>query len=103
MGSRNYHLHDGKKGAALAVRVVPRSSKNEIAEILNDSTVKIRLTLAADDKKLNQTLLNFLSEVVGVPAGRMEVVAWLSGLDKLVTILDLDAATVHQQIIKKLS
>jgi uncharacterized protein YggU (UPF0235/DUF167 family) len=103
VGSRNYHLHDGKKGAALAVRVIPRSSKNEIAEILNDSTVKIRLTQAADDKKLNQTLLNFLSEVIGVPAGRMEVVAGLSGLDKLVTILDLDAATVQQHIINKMS
>ncbi len=103
MGSRNYHLHDGKKGAALAVRVIPRSSKNEIAEILNDSTVKVRLTLAADDKKLNQALLDFLSEVVGVPAGRMEVVAGATGLDKLVTILDLDAATVQQYIIKKMS
>lgn len=103
MGSRNYHLHDGKKGAALAVRVIPRSSKNEIAEILNDSTVKIRLIPSADDKKLNQTLLEFLSTVLGVPVGRMEVVAGLSGLDKLVTVLDLDAATVHQQIIKKMS
>lgn len=103
MESRNYHLHDGKKGAALAVRVIPRSSKNEIAEILNDSTVKIRLTPSADDKKLNQTLLNFLSEVVGIPAGRMEVVAGVNGLDKLVTILDLDAATVQQHIIKKMS
>ena len=103
MGSRNYHLHDGKKGAALTVRVIPRSSKNEIAEILNDSTVKIRLTLPADDKKLNQTLLDFLSEVIGVPAGRMEVVAGVTGLDKLVTILDLDAATVQQHIIRKMS
>jgi hypothetical protein len=103
MGSRNYHLHDGKKGAALTVRVIPRSSKNEIAEILNDQTVKIRLTPSADDKKLNQTLLDFLSEVIGVPAGRMEVVAGDTGLDKLVTILDLDAATVQQHIIRKMS
>ena len=103
MGSRNYHLHDGKKGAALTVRVIPRSSKNEIAEILNDQTVKIRLTPSADDKKLNQTLLDFLSEVIGVPAGRMEVVAGDTGLDKLVTILDLDAATVQQHIVRKMS
>jgi len=103
VGSRHYHLHDGKKGAALAVRVIPRSSKNEVAEILNDSTVKIRLTPSADSKKLNETLLEFLSEVFGVPAGRMEVVAGVDGLDKLVTILDLDAATVHKQIIKKMS
>jgi len=101
--SRQYHLHNGQKGAALAVRVIPRGSKNEIVEILNDSTIKIRLTSAADDKKLNQVLLEFLSEVLGVPAGRMEVVAGVNGMDKLVTVLDLDAATVQQKIISRLS
>lgn len=103
MESRQYHLHNGQKGAALAVRVIPRGSKNEIVEILNDSTIKIRLTSAADDKKLNQVLLEFLSEVLGVPAGRMEVVAGVNGMDKLVTVLDLDAATVQQKIISRLS
>ena len=44
MASRSYHLHDGKKGAALAVRVTPRASKNEIVDILSDGTVKVHLT-----------------------------------------------------------
>jgi len=33
-----------EKGGSPGGTVIPRSSKNEIAEILNDSTVKIRLT-----------------------------------------------------------
>jgi uncharacterized protein YggU (UPF0235/DUF167 family) len=103
LGSRHFHLHDGKIGSALAVRIIPRSRTNEIAEILNDNTVKIRLIPASDDKKLNQVLLHYLSEVLEVPSGRMEVVAGTNGLDKLISILDLDAATVQQQIIRKMS
>ena len=44
MGTRKYHLHDGRMGAALAVRVTPRASRNEITEIMPDGTVKVRLT-----------------------------------------------------------
>lgn len=103
MESRSFHLHDGKKGAALAVRIVPRSSRNEVAEVLNDGTVKIRLKSPADDKKLNQELVKFLADTLSVPQNRIDVVAGLSGLDKLVSVLDLDANTVHEKIIAQLS
>ena len=103
MGKRSYHLHDGKKGAALAVRVIPRSSRNEVAEILDDGTVMIRLTNPAEDPMLNQALVKFLSALLHLPAERMDVVAGENGLDKLVSILDLDASTVQERIIKKMS
>lgn len=102
MDSRQFHLHDGKKGSALAVRVTPRSSRDEIAEILNDGTVKVRLTAAADDKAINLALVNFLAEVLGVPRGRVDIVAGISGKDKLVSILDLDSAEVQQLILRKM-
>ena len=43
MSERKFHLHDGKVGAAITVRVTPRASKNEISEILDDGTIKVRL------------------------------------------------------------
>jgi len=97
-----YHLHGGEKGAALAVRVTPRSSKNEISEILNDGTVRIRLTAPPVEGKANEALVAFLSEVIGVPRSRIEIVAGLTGRDKLVSILDLDAETVHRRILEHL-
>lgn len=103
MSERKYRLHGGKKGAALGVRVIPRSRRNEIAEILNDGTVKIRLVSPIDDKNLNQILLDFLSEVLAVNQDRMEIVAGAEGLDKLISILDLDAASVQRRILEKLS
>lgn len=103
MTERQYHLHDGKKGAALTVRIIPRARKNEVAEILNDGTIKIRLVNAADDQNLNRNLQEFLAGVLQIPAGRIDVVAGLKGLDKLITVLDLDADALQERIIKKLS
>ena len=100
MDSRQFHLHDGKKGAALAVRVSSRARRNEIIEILNDGTVKIRITASPSDKKANQVLLEFLAEVLKIPPSKMEIVAGTTGRDKLVTILDLDANTVQERILK---
>jgi len=59
---RSFNMHDGKVGSALAVRVLPRSSRNEIAGVMEDGTVKIRLTSPPVDGKANQALVEFLSE-----------------------------------------
>jgi hypothetical protein len=96
-------LHDGQKGAALAVRITPRASRNEISEILSDGTVKIRLTAPPVEGKANLALVEFLSNVVGVPPSQIEIVAGATGRDKLVSILDMDAETVHKRILQHLA
>jgi len=101
--SRQFHLHDGKKGAALAIRVTPRARKNEIVEISSDGTIRIRLTAPPVENKANQALIEFLSEILGVPKSQIEIVAGQTGRDKLVSILGMDAATAQQLIIEKMS
>lgn len=99
MGSRPFHLHDGKKGAALAVRVTPRASKNEIVDILSDGTVKVHLTAPPIEGKANEALLKFLAKVLDVPIGKLEVVAGATGRDKLISVIDMEAATLHKKIL----
>ena len=103
MERRKFELHDGKKGAALAVRVTPRASRNEIFGVLNDGTVKIHLTAPPVEGQANEALLKFLSEVLGVPVSRLDIVAGKTGRNKLVSVLDLDAETVHKRIVKHMS
>ena len=103
MNERQFHLHDGKKGAAVAVRVTPRASQNEISEILSDGTIKIRLTSPPAETKTNEALIGFLAEVLEVPPSKLDIVAGVNGRDKLISILDLDAETVHERILKKLA
>lgn len=102
MSPRKYRLHDGQKGAALAVRVTPKASQNQITEITHDGTVKIHITAVPEDGKANEELIKFLSDVLGVPKSRIEVVAGASGRDKLVSVLDMDAVTLHEKIVKHL-
>lgn len=97
--TRNYVLHDGKRGSALALRITPRSSRNQIAGVLNDGTVKVHLAADPADDTLNTELVAFLAEVLGVPKSRVEIVAGESGRDKLVSILDMDTETAHQRIV----
>ncbi|MFN2146051.1 MAG: DUF167 domain-containing protein [Anaerolineales bacterium] len=101
--ARKVKFSDGQKGAALPVRVIPRASRNEIAEILADQTVKIRLISTAGEQETNKELLDFLEEVLGVPAAKMEIVAGSKGRDKLVSILDISSEEVHQRILGHLA
>ena len=99
MSDRKFELHDGKKGSALAVRVTPRASRNEIVELLDDGTIKVRLAAAPTDNEANEALIDFLSEILGVPKSRLDIVAGVAGRDKLISVVDMDVETVHQRIL----
>jgi uncharacterized protein (TIGR00251 family) len=100
MTHRKFHLHEGKKGAALAVRVTPRASKNEIVEILIDGTVKVHLTAPPVEGKANDALVKFLAGVLEVPTSRVEIVAGANGRDKLVAVTDMNSPTLHKKIVE---
>ena len=102
MSPREFRLHDGKNGAALAIRVVPRAKKNEIAQILNDGTLKIRVTAPPVEGKANRAVIELIARVLEIPANRVEIVAGESSREKLVSILELDAASVQQKILEHL-
>jgi uncharacterized protein (TIGR00251 family) len=99
MASRKFHLHDGRRGSALAVRVTPRASRNEITEIQSDGTVKVRLTAVPVEGEANQALIAFLAEVLGVAPSKLDIVAGLSGKDKLISVLDMDKDEVHRRLV----
>jgi uncharacterized protein YggU (UPF0235/DUF167 family) len=101
--SRKFRMHDGKTGAALALRIVPRSRQNEVAEIMNDGTVKIRLVHAENDEATNQSLLQFMAEVLEVKPEQIELVAGSTGRDKLITVMNLDAETLQHRIVQRLA
>lgn len=99
---RKYKLHDGQSGAALTIRVTPRSSRDEVSDIQEDGTVKIRLKASGPDENINQALLKFLSDLLGVQTGKLEIVAGDSGMDKLVTVMGIDAGQLQKRILRSL-
>ncbi len=97
--TRNFNLHNGKRGSALAVRVTPRASRSQIVGMVEDGTIKVHLASDAAEDQINVELVAFLAEVLGVPKSRVEIVAGESGRDKLISVLDMDVETAHQRVV----
>jgi uncharacterized protein (TIGR00251 family) len=102
MTERNYKLHNGKKGAAIAVRVTTRATKNKILGALSDGTIKMHIAAAPVDGQDNEALIDFLSDILDISKDRIEVVAGDSGRDKLVSVLDMDSQTLHKKIVENI-
>jgi len=102
MSDRKFRLHSGQKGSALAVRVTPRASRNEIVGMLADGTIKVRLAAPPVDDEANRALIEFLADILGVPKSRLDIVAGATGRDKLIAVLDMDVETAHQRIVAHL-
>ena len=87
----------------MTVRVMPRASRNEIVGIMSDGTVKIRLTAPPVEGKANEALIKFLADVLGVARSRIDIVAGETGRNKLISVLDMDADSVHKKIVQHLA
>ena len=103
MSKRSFHLHNGKKGSALGIRVIPRAKKNEIVEVLKDGTLRVRLKSSADEEEINQALADYLAQVLDLPASKIDIVAGKGRRDKLVSLLEMDAQTAHNKIMENVS
>lgn len=103
MKDRSFQFHDGQMGAAITVRITAHASHNEISGILDDGTIKIRLTASQAVEKSNQALISFLAEILGIDPRQLEIIAGASGSNKLVTIVGMDKWAVQEHIMAHLS
>lgn len=98
MSFRKYKLHDGQSGAALTVRLTAKASRNAVAGILDDGTIKIHVTAAPENGQDNMAMTKLLADVLGVSEKDVVIIAGETGRDKLISILTLDATSVTKRI-----
>lgn len=98
----NRKFHDSGGGTAFVVRVVPRSSKNEVVEFMDDGTVRIHLTAPPIEGRANRLLIDFLAELFQVKPSRIAIVAGEKSKDKIVSIYGLSPSEVEQILIKEM-
>lgn len=99
---RKFKLHDGKQGAALTIRVTPRSRNTELSGVLEDGTLRVRVATPPTEDKANTALIAFLSSLFGVGKSRISIVAGSQGLDKIVSILGMTAQEAEEILQSKL-
>jgi hypothetical protein len=82
------YLRETKEGLLLAIRVIPRSARDEIVGT-HGNALKIRLNAPPVDGKANARLIRFLVERLGAPASRIKVVRGQISREKQVLVTGL--------------
>ncbi len=59
----------------LRVKVIPKSSRTELAGILPDGTWKVKVAAAPEKGKANRELIEFLAQKLGVAKTRIHIVS----------------------------
>ena len=72
----------------LTIKVLPRSSRNEIVGTMADGSLKIKTTAAPVDGAANEAVIALLSREYGVPKRGITIVRGASSKTKLVEITD---------------
>jgi len=68
------------------VRVIPRSSRAEVAGMIS-GRVKIKLTSAPVDDKANEELVDFLSDILNKQKSYIQIIRGAKSRDKTLKIL----------------
>ena len=101
MIGREFRFHDGKKGAALAIRMVLGGKQDQFKKVLKDGTVAVEL--AGDLDHPRQYLLEFLASSLNVDIGKIDIIEGREGTDLLLSILDIPPEDIQRKILDKAS
>lgn len=78
------------KSEYLRIKVIPKSAKNEIVEIMKDSegeeTIKIRIKAVPEKGKANIELIKFLSKELDLPSSAISILSGKSDQLKLIKV-----------------
>jgi len=58
-----------------SIRVIPRSSRNEIVGWVSTGELKVRVTAPPVEKAANRELIRYMSEVLGIKKGDITITA----------------------------
>lgn len=81
----------------ILVRVVPRSSREEVAGF-SDGAVRIRLTAPPLENRANEALVRFLSRALGIPRRQVELVSGERGRNKVVRVHGMIREEIYRRL-----
>lgn len=88
MNKHWFALHD--KGVYIAVKVVPKSSKNAVDGVIIDvdgcKVLKLRVTSPPDKNKANEAVLRLLADTWNIPISSLSIASGGTGRKKRICI-----------------
>src|SRR5256885_126552 len=94
---------DAGQGAAITVKVQPRARKTELAGLMADGTLKIRVAAPPVDGAANKALIEFLAQALNLPKSQIDIIAGETSERKLISLLGISPEAVDaifQRLLK---
>ena len=98
MHDREFKITKAEEGAAFAVFVVPKATKNEVIGKHGDA-LKINLTSNSVGGIANDTLINFICEKLDVKRDQVEIAGGLAAAEKMVIVVGLSPVVVERILL----
>jgi hypothetical protein len=96
-----FKINTCENGIRFSAIIQPRSPKNEISGIYNNS-LKIRLTSPPIDGAANKTCVKFLAKWLGVSPSRVRIVTGLSSKNKIIEINSIVESVFRDKLTAKI-
>ncbi len=90
-------LRETPGGTLLSVKLQPRSSRNEIGELLGEE-LKIKVTAPPVDAAANQALIELLAETLGCSRGRVQLIRGQTSRHKTVMLHGFTTEEAQQKL-----
>ncbi len=71
----------------LRVKVTPKSPKNEVTQILDDDTIKIRIKAVPEKGKANKELIAYIAKELDLPKDKVQIISGKNDPLKLIKIV----------------
>ncbi len=96
---RKFNLHEGKRGSAITIHVVHGAKEKKFSDVLEDGTLILEMDVKEVSGKANQAVIKYLASLLNVATDEIEIVAGKDGPDKLVSIINEDAASLNHKLL----
>jgi len=77
---------------------ITRAKRDEVYTILEDGTIKVRLTAPPVEGKANEALIKYFSGILEIPRSRIEILSGLKSRNKLVSIQGMDSVEIYNKL-----
>jgi uncharacterized protein len=94
---------DARQGAAITVKVQPRARKTEVAGLMADGTIKIKVAAPPAAGAANKALIDFLAQILRLPKNQIDIIAGETSEHKLISLVGISPKAVDavfQRLLK---
>ena len=91
-------MAEGSNNTKLKIRVTPRAKRDEVYYILEDGTIKVRLTAPPVEGKANKALIKYFSGIFEIPSSQIEILSGFKSRNKLVFIQGMNSVEIYDKL-----